>query len=130
MSASNVREKALPPIPLVPERRLVPPARLHDRPMLSAGHTIPKELYGGLLGRIRILEVERDAREDEIARTRQENQRLRLEVQHYTGMIEKIASALDEIFVEGLSTRVRSHFSAASTLKDIIRIYRSSSLCL
>jgi hypothetical protein len=130
MSAGDVREKALPPIPLVPERRPVPPARLHDRPMLSAGPKIPQDLYGGLLSRIRILEVERDQREDEIARTRQENQRLRLEVQHYTGTIEKIASALDAIFTEFLSTRVQSLFSQASTLKDIIKIYRSSSLCL
>jgi hypothetical protein len=45
MSAGDVRENVLPPIPLVPERRPVPPARLHDRPMLSAGPTIPKELY-------------------------------------------------------------------------------------
>jgi hypothetical protein len=130
MSAGDVREKALPPIPLVPERRPVPPARLHDRPMLSAGPTIPKKLYEGLLSRIRILEVERNQREDEIARTRQENQRLRLEVQHYTSTIEKIASALDAIFTEFLSTRQQSHLSQASILKDIIKIYRSSSLCL
>jgi hypothetical protein len=130
MSAGDVREKALPPIPLVPERRRVPPARLHDRPMLSAGPTIPKDLYGGLLSRIRILEVERDQREDEIAKTRQENQRLRLEVQHYTGIIENIASALDPIFTNFLSTREQPHFSQASTVNDIIKIYRSSSLCL
>jgi len=130
MSAGDVREKALPPIPLVPERRPVPPARLHDRPMLSAGPMIPKELYEGLLRRTRILEVERDQREDEIARIRQDNQRLRLEVQQYTGTIEKIASALDAIFTEFLSSRVQSHFSQALTLKDIIKIYRSSSLCL
>jgi hypothetical protein len=98
--------------------------------MLTAGPKIPQDLYGGLLSRIRILEVERDEREDEIARTRQENQRLHLEVQHYTGTIEKIASALDVIFTEFLSTRVPPHFSQASTLKDIIKIYRSSSLCL
>jgi hypothetical protein len=72
MITGDFREKALPPIPLVPERRPVP-ARLHDRPMLSAGPKIPQDLYGGLLSRIRILEVERDQREDEIARTRQEN---------------------------------------------------------
>jgi hypothetical protein len=129
MSASDIREKALPPIPLVPERRPVPPARLHNRQMLSAGPTMPKELYGGLLSRIRILEVARDQREDDFARARQENQRLRLEIQLYTGIIDKIASALDAIFTEFLSTQVQSHFSQASTLKDIINIYRSSSLC-
>jgi hypothetical protein len=69
-------------------------------------------------------------REDEISRTRQENQRLRLEVQHYTGIIEKIASAMDAIFTEFLSNREQSHFSQASTLKDIIKIYKSSSLCV
>jgi hypothetical protein len=63
--------------------------------------------------------------EDEIARTRQENDRLHLEVQHCTGIIKNITSALDEIFAEFLSTRRQSHFLAASKLKDIIKLYRS-----
>jgi hypothetical protein len=113
-------DKALPPLPIHA------PAPLTQRKMLiqNLPAAAQRRRIEELQRRIETMEEEREEREGHLTSLKQKNRALRDEISRQNRTIEKVATALDTIFQEYLSTGPSSDSGRLhSDISDIIQIY-------